>query len=122
MGATGAMNVEKRSASAEDLGNRAASDGAMGITSFEAARAAFQGTSWVYRLNKDELIEELNRHGLPTNGNFEEVRKRLVSFVKHFSATPANSFNSLSTDVLCNQAMQDWGMKTGTIPKRRSQR
>lgn len=39
-------------------------------------------TSWVYNLNKEELMCQLNERDLPTNGNFAILRERLVKAIK----------------------------------------
>lgn len=40
------------------------------------------GTSWIYALRKEELIEEVTARQLDTNGGVDELRKRLSDFIK----------------------------------------
>lgn len=38
--------------------------------------------AWIYKLSKNDLITEMHKHGLDTEGNAAILRKRLSSFVK----------------------------------------
>lgn len=40
------------------------------------------GTSWIYQLRKDELIDEAELRQLDSSGGVEELRKRLAEFVR----------------------------------------
>ncbi|XP_076289474.1 activity-regulated cytoskeleton associated protein 2-like isoform X2 [Lasioglossum baleicum] len=40
------------------------------------------GVSWVYRLRKEQLIQELHAHGIGTEGTVVQMRQRLVAYVR----------------------------------------
>jgi hypothetical protein len=52
------------------------------------------GVSWVYRLKRDELVNELVKHRIEESGTVDALRKRLVAFVRKnpqlFSNAPAD--------------------------------
>lgn len=47
-------------------------------------------TSWIYKLNKDELMAETERQGISSAGNVEELRKRLVEHTRQGTSTSTN--------------------------------
>ena len=38
--------------------------------------------SWIYRLNKEQLTQELEKHELDTSGSLAVLRNRMVSFAR----------------------------------------
>lgn len=45
-------------------------------------------TSWIYLMKKGDLVIELTKFGLLATGSVEEMRKRLVKFIREGKATP----------------------------------
>ena len=58
-----------------------------------------QTVSWIYELNKDELIDELEKRELSITGNFAVLRQRLLQAVRstavHFEQPPIDSGENL---------------------------
>ena len=56
-----------------------------------------QSISWVYELNKEELIAQLEKRELPITGNFAVLRQRLLSAVR-LTINPQNPLFSLTEE------------------------
>lgn len=50
-------------------------------------------TGWIYLLRKGELITQMQKFNLDTTGTVEELRRRLVQFIREGRATPLPSPN-----------------------------
>ncbi|EFA13611.1 hypothetical protein TcasGA2_TC004353 [Tribolium castaneum] len=71
---------------------------------------------WIYRLRKQELISDLKRFGLSTEGTVEELRRRLRQFVKE-NAAAVGTF--LESTVRALKKKSSGGVPTIHTQKRR---
>lgn len=53
---------------------------------------------WIYRMSKPELMTELDRFGLSTEGTIDELRRRMSTFVDANPHTPQGAMESESVE------------------------